>query len=129
MSSLSEGVRQRSRKKKADAVSVAESTSEEELVVSKPWAIAPTTDNQTSFKVALAVVAVVAVVTRFYNLGHPSEVVFDEVHFGKVWLIFILQFSSANYCFSLHPTYASYLTARYCSSLIAPLVSGRNIFF
>lgn len=36
------------------------------------------------FKVALAVITVLAVITRFYGLSHPDQVVFDEVHFGKV---------------------------------------------
>lgn len=36
------------------------------------------------YRVAIVVVTLLAVATRFYKLGHPDEVVFDEVHFGKV---------------------------------------------
>ena len=36
------------------------------------------------YKLALAVITVLAFVTRFWGIGHPNEVVFDEVHFGKV---------------------------------------------
>ena len=36
------------------------------------------------YKLALAVITAVAFVTRFWGIGHPNEVVFDEVHFGKV---------------------------------------------
>lgn len=36
------------------------------------------------YKAALAVITVLAFITRFWGIGHPNEVVFDEVHFGKV---------------------------------------------
>ena len=36
------------------------------------------------YKVALAIITVLAFITRFWGIGHPNEVVFDEVHFGKV---------------------------------------------
>ena len=36
------------------------------------------------YKLALLVITALAFVTRFWGIGHPDEVVFDEVHFGKV---------------------------------------------
>jgi dolichyl-phosphate-mannose-protein mannosyltransferase len=36
------------------------------------------------YKVALAIITVLAFMTRFYAISHPNQVVFDEVHFGKV---------------------------------------------
>ena len=36
------------------------------------------------YKVALFVVTILAFLTRFYGISHPNQVVFDEVHFGKV---------------------------------------------
>lgn len=36
------------------------------------------------YKVALGVISVLAFLTRFSGISHPNEVVFDEVHFGKV---------------------------------------------
>lgn len=36
------------------------------------------------YKVMLAMITVLAFVTRFWGIGHPDQVVFDEVHFGKV---------------------------------------------
>ena len=36
------------------------------------------------YKLALAIITVLAFITRFWGIGHPNEVVFDEVHFGKV---------------------------------------------
>ena len=41
-------------------------------------------DNRGQYRLALAVIAVLAFLTRFYAISHPSQVVFDEVHFGKV---------------------------------------------
>ena len=40
--------------------------------------------DQWDYKVALAVITVLAFITRFYGITHPNQVVFDEVHFGKV---------------------------------------------
>ena len=36
------------------------------------------------YKLALAVITLLAFATRFYGITHPNQVVFDEVHFGKV---------------------------------------------
>ena len=41
--------------------------------------------SQWQYKVALMVVTGFGFLTRFWGIGHPTEVVFDEVHFGKVW--------------------------------------------
>jgi len=38
------------------------------------------------YKLALAVITALAFVTRFWGISHPNQVVFDEVHFGKVGL-------------------------------------------
>lgn len=43
-------------------------------VVSSEW----------DYKAALLIITVLAFFTRFWGIGHPNEVVFDEVHFGKV---------------------------------------------
>jgi hypothetical protein len=36
------------------------------------------------YKLAISVLTVLAFVTRFWGIRHPDQVVFDEVHFGKV---------------------------------------------
>lgn len=36
------------------------------------------------YRIALALITLAAFVTRFWGISHPNEVVFDEVHFGKV---------------------------------------------
>lgn len=36
------------------------------------------------YRIALSIITVLAFITRFWGISHPNEVVFDEVHFGKV---------------------------------------------
>jgi dolichyl-phosphate-mannose-protein mannosyltransferase len=43
--------------------------------------------SEWDYKIALVVVTILAFATRFYKISHPDQVVFDEVHFGKVWRI------------------------------------------
>jgi dolichyl-phosphate-mannose-protein mannosyltransferase len=42
------------------------------------------TRSEWDYKLAIVVITVLAFVTRFWGISHPNEVVFDEVHFGKV---------------------------------------------
>lgn len=44
-------------------------------------------ENDCLHKIALSVITALAFVTRFWGISHPNEVVFDEVHFGKVRLL------------------------------------------
>ena len=39
------------------------------------------------YRIALTVITTLAFITRFWGISHPNEVVFDEVHFGKVSLL------------------------------------------
>ncbi|KAI9831929.1 MAG: hypothetical protein M1819_004651 [Sarea resinae] len=59
------------------------------------------------YKVALAVVTVLAFATRFWGLSHPNEVVFDEVHFGK----FASYYLQRTYFFDVHPPFGKLLFA------------------
>jgi len=40
--------------------------------------------HEWDYKIALTIITLLAFATRFYGISHPNEVVFDEVHFGKV---------------------------------------------
>lgn len=40
------------------------------------------------YRIALGVITLLAFITRFWGISHPNEVVFDEVHFGKVKMDF-----------------------------------------
>lgn len=37
------------------------------------------------YRVAIGIITFLAFLTRFTGISHPNEVVFDEVHFGKVY--------------------------------------------
>ena len=43
-----------------------------------------TPGSEWDYKLALFVITIMAFTTRFWGISHPDEVVFDEVHFGKV---------------------------------------------
>lgn len=58
----------------------------------------------TSYSVALAL-TVLAFSLRFYRIGHPDQVVFDEVHFGA----FAGQYIRREYYFDVHPPFAKML--------------------
>ena len=42
--------------------------------------------SEWDYKLALVIITIAAFATRFYGISHPNQVVFDEVHFGKVCL-------------------------------------------
>lgn len=37
------------------------------------------------YRIAITLITILGFVTRFWGISHPNEVVFDEVHFGKVY--------------------------------------------
>lgn len=90
MSESTTGIRQRGPKKKTlGAGSLGhESTVDDELAkYSRNISVGCIKEQpQTSYKIALVILTALAFATRFYKINHPNEVVFDEVHFGKVYL-------------------------------------------
>jgi dolichyl-phosphate-mannose-protein mannosyltransferase len=40
--------------------------------------------SEWDYKLGLLVTTILSFITRFWGISHPNEVVFDEVHFGKV---------------------------------------------
>jgi dolichyl-phosphate-mannose-protein mannosyltransferase len=40
--------------------------------------------SEWDYKLALSIITALSFLTRFLGINHPDEVVFDEVHFGKV---------------------------------------------
>ena len=50
----------------------------------KPEELKSALGSEWDYKLGLAVITTLAFITRFWGIGHPNEVVFDEVHFGKV---------------------------------------------
>jgi len=87
MSAVSNSVRQRGGqnvKKTPSAGSTIRDSSIDGLLDIKKSA--SSVNSEWDYKLALAVITALAFATRFWGIGHPNEVVFDEVHFGKVRL-------------------------------------------
>jgi len=58
-------------------------------------------------KIILIIITILSFITRFYKIWEPSEVVFDEVHFGK----FASYYLKRTYFFDLHPPLGKLLIA------------------
>lgn len=63
--------------------------------------------SEWDYKLALAVITILAFATRFYGITHPDQVVFDEVHFGK----FASYYLQRTYFFDVHPPFGKLLFA------------------
>ena len=74
------GVRQRGSQTPKKQSAPAHTTKSDEVLNN----LRQTVTSEWDYKVALAVITILAFITRFWGIGHPNEVVFDEVHFGKV---------------------------------------------
>ncbi|KAI9694461.1 MAG: hypothetical protein M1822_000077 [Bathelium mastoideum] len=59
------------------------------------------------YKIALVVITILALATRFYGITHPNQVVFDEVHFGKFASLYLQR----SYFFDVHPPFGKLLFA------------------
>ncbi|KAL9085343.1 MAG: hypothetical protein Q9165_007634 [Trypethelium subeluteriae] len=59
------------------------------------------------YKLALAVITIAALATRFWGITHPDQVVFDEVHFGKFASLYLQR----SYFFDVHPPFGKLLFA------------------
>ncbi|KAK7226475.1 hypothetical protein V2G26_014478 [Clonostachys chloroleuca] len=64
-------------------------------------------DKEWDYKIVCAVITGLAFVTRFWGISHPTEVVFDEVHFGK----FASYYLERTYFFDVHPPFGKLLFA------------------
>lgn len=42
------------------------------------------TGPERDYQITFVLITALAFLTRFWGISHPNEVVFDEVHFGKV---------------------------------------------
>ncbi|KAF2109546.1 Dolichyl-phosphate-mannose-protein mannosyltransferase-domain-containing protein [Lophiotrema nucula] len=63
--------------------------------------------SEWDYKLAIAIITVLAFITRFWGISHPSQVVFDEVHFGK----FASYYLQRTYFFDVHPPFGKLLFA------------------
>ncbi|PSN60833.1 PMT-domain-containing protein [Corynespora cassiicola Philippines] len=67
----------------------------------------PNQGGEWDYKFAIVIITVLAFVTRFWGITHPSQVVFDEVHFGK----FASYYLQRTYFFDVHPPFGKLLFA------------------
>jgi dolichyl-phosphate-mannose-protein mannosyltransferase len=85
MSTTAPAVKQRSAKKKASSAPVSDLVNgNADILESIQTQTKQAVKSEWDYKLALGVITVVALITRFWHITHPDEVVFDEVHFGKV---------------------------------------------
>ncbi|EKD19001.1 uncharacterized protein L3040_006495 [Drepanopeziza brunnea f. sp. 'multigermtubi'] len=70
-------------------------------LASKPPAV------EWDYRIAISVLTILALMTRFWGISHPNEVVFDEVHFGK----FASYYLERTYFFDVHPPLGKLLFA------------------
>ena len=82
----SSAVRQRGQKDKkaATSASTPPKTDGDLNGILKDTKLPEVVTSEWDYKLALGVITLLAFITRFWGIGHPNEVVFDEVHFGKV---------------------------------------------
>ena len=66
------------------AASPSQHSSDSDLIPEFKAQVTSSITSEWDYKVALAIITALAFITRFWGIGHPNEVVFDEVHFGKV---------------------------------------------
>lgn len=64
----------------------ASSDDELDKLVTAATAKSPSKGSERDYKIVFVFMTAFAFVTRFWGISHPNEVVFDEVHFGKVCL-------------------------------------------
>jgi dolichyl-phosphate-mannose-protein mannosyltransferase len=77
MSSPSPSLRKRGGKKDVYTALPSDDTS-------TPVSVPVKQKSEWDYWLAIVILTLLAFATRFYRLDYPNEVVFDEVHFGKV---------------------------------------------
>lgn len=89
MSSPQGSLRQRnvagsSKKKTGAAGADTDTNTDVNAVVRSAPAQKAGSNSEWSYRIAFVAITALAFLTRFWGISHPNEVVFDEVHFGKV---------------------------------------------
>ncbi|GAB7326712.1 hypothetical protein MBLNU13_g10666t1 [Cladosporium sp. NU13] len=100
-------LRQRGGKRGATDAETTPSVDADEVVSQFKGAAKETVQREWDYKLALAVITVLAFITRFWGISHPNQVVFDEVHFGK----FASYYLQRTYFFDVHPPFGKLLFA------------------
>lgn len=85
------GLRQRGGKRDEAVPSPSPQASQAKVSSSKSKDKSAPKQSQWDYKLAIVVLTILAFATRFWKISFPDQVVFDEVHFGKVSSIFDAQ--------------------------------------
>ncbi|KIV95560.1 hypothetical protein, variant [Exophiala mesophila] len=107
MSTPNSSLRQRPGKEKSKGLANGSKSSDEFLDIKYRQIQEEQAPKDLDYKIALAVITILAFVTRFIGISHPDEVVFDEVHFGK----FASYYLQRTYFFDVHPPFGKLLFA------------------
>ncbi|KAF2756614.1 PMT-domain-containing protein [Pseudovirgaria hyperparasitica] len=101
-------VRQRKKEKRV-TTPVPDGASEAavEIAAKAKQELHPSQGAEWDYRLAITIITVLAFVTRFWSIGHPDQVVFDEVHFGK----FASYYLRRMYFFDVHPPFGKLLFA------------------
>lgn len=81
----------------------------------------PNQGGEWDYKVAITIITILAFITRFWGINYPSQVVFDEVHFGKVR-------SNTRTSRKQHFRCNCKLSARLTSCAVRFVLPSRNLF-
>ncbi|KAK3167175.1 hypothetical protein OEA41_010301 [Lepraria neglecta] len=100
-------VRQRQGQKDKKAVTPPPTRDGEPNGILKDIELLEAVKSEWDYKAALVIITMLAFITRFWGIGHPNEVVFDEVHFGK----FASYYLQRTYFFDVHPPFGKLLFA------------------
>lgn len=100
-------LRQRGGKRGATDAETTPNVDADEVISQFKGAAKETVQREWDYKLALAVITILAFITRFWGISHPNQVVFDEVHFGK----FASYYLQRTYFFDVHPPFGKLLFA------------------
>ncbi|GAM90974.1 hypothetical protein ANO11243_090210 [Dothideomycetidae sp. 11243] len=88
MSSSATGVDKTASRKRATTPQPNGGKSTEQILQAVRQQTPQSVKSNWDYKAALAIITVLAFITRFWGITHPNQVVFDEVHFGKLLFAF-----------------------------------------
>jgi hypothetical protein len=122
----SNAVRQRGGKRGATDAETTPIVDTEDAIKQFKGVAKETVQREWDYKLALAVITVLAFITRFWGISHPNQVVFDEVHFGKVrtWTCQSVRIKSKKSDHALHSSRPTTFSALTSSMYTLPLASS-----
>lgn len=107
MSSSATGVDKTASRKRATTPQPNGGKSTEQILQAVRQQTPQSVKSNWDYKAALAIITVLAFITRFWGITHPNQVVFDEVHFGKFASLYLQR----TYFFDVHPPFGKLLFA------------------